>query len=136
MGGWPSSSAIVSVTASGFVAPCVFAATAVTVTLLLGSFRLLSTAVTVTTPVLVVSPAAIVSTLFVVTVKSVESASAPAATATVTVVACTDAGLIVAVTVAALFVPLSSIVERDSTSFTFGVASSSWIVTVTSAGFE
>ena len=131
----PSSSAIVSATGSGFVAPCAFDAVPDTVRLLFGSSRSLSTAVTVTTPVLAVSPAAIASVLFALTAKSPASAPAPAANATVTVVARTDAGLIVAVTVAALFAPLSSTVVRDNTSFTFGVASSSWIVSVTSAGF-
>ena len=132
----PSSSTIVSVTAFGFVAPCAFDAVADTATLLFASSRSLSTAVTVTTPVLVVSPAAIVSVLFVVVVKSLAFVPAPAANATVTVVACTDGGLIPAVTVAELFAPLSSMLARDSTSLTFGVASSSWIVSVASAGSE
>ena len=103
-----------------------------TVTSLFGESTVFPFAVTVTVPALVVEPAAMVSVLAVLRAKSPDTASVPAAAATVTVTASLDAPDRVAVTVDTPFV---SVIEvGDSTSDTVGRASSSSRVRVASDG--
>ena len=128
--GAASSSVIVSVTAAGCVIPWLLVAEPDTVTLLLASSRVLSTAVTVTVPLLLVLPAAMVSVVLLLSAKSVSAVAAPAAAATVMVVAADDARSRLAVTVAELVAPLSAIELRDSARVTVGASSSSVIVPV------
>ena len=128
--GASSSSVIVSVTDDGCVIPWLLVAVPDTVTLLSGSSRVLSTAVIVTVPLLLVLPATMVSVGLALRLKSPFAVFAPAAAATVMVVAADDARSSVAVTVAELVAPLSAIEVRDSARVTVGASSSSVIVPV------
>ena len=129
-----SSSSIVSVTASGFLAtPWLLAAVAeIDTSLSLGASSSSFTAATVTAPVLAIAPAAMVSTAFALRLKSEAAVCIPADAVTVRVVAALDACESVAVTVASP--PFSEIDDEDRTSVTEGAASSSRIVSVTLAG--
>ena len=124
-----SSSRIVNVTTAG-AATSSLPTLPDTVTDLSNSASALSTAAIVTVPLLVIAPAAMVSFLFVLRVKSPASALVPAAAETVTVVAAPTARDNVAVTVAVLPVPFSSMVEGVSVSVEVAEKSSSRIVPV------
>ena len=128
-----SSSASVSVTLDGAVTPLPpETLTADTVTSLFGASTEFPCALTVTTLELVVSPAAIVSFVALDNVKSLATAGATAAAATVTVTAALDAPESVAVTVDTPL--LSEIDDGDNPSATVGNASSSLSVNVTLDG--
>ena len=118
--GASSSSAMVRVRFAGPVTRSSLAALPETVTLLSCSSFVLSTAAMVTVPLLVVAPAAMVSVFAVLSAKSPAAAFAPADAATVTVVSAVHALSSVAVTVAVLPVPLSSMVEAERASVTTG----------------
>ncbi len=98
-----------------------------------GASTELFTALIVTVPVLVVAPAAIDSVLLVLRVKSPATAGETAAADTVTVTAALEVPLSVAVTTVES--PFSEIDAGLNANDTVGVASSSVIVRVLSAGF-
>ena len=108
----------------GGVTPKRFAAVAQTVTLLSGSSRALSTAVTVTVPALAVLPAGIVSTRRLLRAKSPAAAFVPGVADTVTVVSAVDARSRLAVTAAEFEAPLSEMDGGESDSVTAGRSSS------------
>jgi len=132
--GRSSSSAMVNVTLSGLVTPLPPDAVAVIVKVLSGASILLSTAVMVTVPVLVVAPAAMVRMGVLLRVKSPATAGAMGSTDTVRVVASLDGLLRLAITVAALELPLSWIVRDERARLTVGRSSSSAMVNVTLTG--
>ena len=127
--GTASSSLMVSVASDGSVIPWALDAEPDTVTDLVAACTLLSTAVIVTVPVLVVDPAATVSSVPVCE-KSPAAAGGTADAVTVTADAALDRCESVAVTVATVFAPLSSMPDGVSDSVTAGVGSSSSIVAV------
>ena len=134
--GVASSSATVRVTATGCSMVRLLMAVPDTVTRLSGASVASSFAVIVTVPVLVICPAAMVSVSSALSMKSPRTApdAATAAADTLTVTAARDVRLNVAVTVVALFAPLSLMVAGDSASTTCGTPSSSVRVSVTDAG--
>ena len=127
-----SSSRIVSVASDGAATPRPPAAVADTVTDFIPEAKASSFAVTVTRPALVVEPAAIVKVVAVLKVKSAATAFAPAAAATVNVVAALVGCERVAVTVDTS--PFSRIEDGVRTSVAVAVASSSSKVSVTFGG--
>ena len=129
-----SSSASVRVAPRGSATPLPPAAVAETVTDLSGEFTPLPFAVTVTAPTLTVAPAAMVSVFAALNAKSVPSAPAPGAAATVRITASLDAPDSVAVTVATP--PDSGIDDGDNASAAAGVGSSSASARATASGPE
>ena len=132
--GVASSSVIVRVRSDGCGTPRPPEAVADTVTDLSGASTALSTALILTVLVLVVAPAAIVSVSFALSVKSEATAGDTAVADTTSVTFSVDTPLSVAVTVVES--PFSEIEAGLSTSVTVGVASSSLIVRVWSAGAD
>ena len=131
--GVASSSVIVRVWLDGADTPLPPVTVADTVTDLSGASTPLFTALILTVRVLVVAPAAIVSVSFALSVKSEATAGETAVADTTSVTFSLDTPLSVAVTVVES--PFSEIEAGLSTSDTVGVASSSLIVKVWSAGF-
>ena len=131
--GVASSSLIVRVWSDGSATPLPPVAVADTVTDLSGASTALSTALILTVRVLVVSPAAIVKVSFVLSVKSSATAGETSVADTTSVTFSLDTPLSVAVTVVES--PFSEIESALKTRVTVGVASSSVIVRVLSAGF-